>query len=133
MASSARARKWPTPASVGTVAQRVNEAAVRAGALTAPWTRPYLCTAPQARGPRPREAIGAGEEGVGVALAAHGGFGSMTAVHDGRIGQRKQLALDTPEQRLRVAPRQIRTTDRALEQHVAREHHAFPFEDDAAG
>src|SRR5256886_7062049 len=60
------------------------------------------------------EAIGAGEEGIGAALASDGGFRSMPAVHDGRIRQRKQLALDALQQGVEVAPRQIGPPDRSL-------------------
>src|SRR5438309_719104 len=58
------------------------------------------------------EAIGAGEEGIGAALASDGGFRSMPAVHDGRIRQRKQLALDALQQGVEVAPRQTGPPDR---------------------
>src|SRR5205814_9556918 len=78
-------------------------------------------------------AVGAREEGIGAALVSDGGLRSMAAVHDGRIGQRKQLALDTPEQRVEVTPRQIGSTDRSLKQHVAAERDALPFEHDAPG
>src|SRR3989441_6961155 len=79
------------------------------------------------------EAIGAGEEGIGAALASDGGFRSMPAVHDGRIRQRKQLALDALQQGVEVAPRQIGPPDRSLKQYVAAEHYAFPLDHDTAG
>src|SRR5882762_8213071 len=79
------------------------------------------------------EAVGAGEEGIGAALASDGGFRSMAAVHYRRIGQRKQLALDTLEQRVEVAPREVGPPDRSLKQHVAAERDPLPFEHDAPG
>src|SRR5216117_2364474 len=79
------------------------------------------------------EAIGAGEEGIGAALASDGGFRSMPAVHDGRIRQRKQLALDALQQGVEVAPRQIGPSDRSLKQHIAAERYALPFEHETAG
>src|SRR3989454_3174727 len=45
-------------------------------------------------GRRSGETVGAGEKGVGAALSSNGRLRSMAGVHDGRIGQRKQLALD---------------------------------------
>src|SRR5213083_704320 len=79
------------------------------------------------------EAIGAGEEGIGAALASDGGFRSMPAVHDGRIRQRKQLALDAFEQGVEVAPRQVGPPDRSLKQHIAPERHALACEHDTPG
>src|SRR6266516_3881445 len=76
--------------------------------------------------------MGAGEEGVGSALASHGGFRSMPAVHDGRIRERKQLALDALKQRLEVAAGQVGSPDRALEQHVSGERRAVSLEHNAA-
>src|SRR5205823_5025556 len=78
-------------------------------------------------------AVGAREEGIGAALVSDGGLRSMAAVHDGRIGQRKQLALDTREQRVEVAPRKVRSTDRSQKQHVAAERDALAFERDTPG
>src|SRR2546430_8873149 len=74
----------------------------------------------------------AGEEGVGSALASHSGFRSMPAVHDGRIRERKQLALDALQERLEVAAGQVGPPDRALEQHVPGERHTVSLEHDAA-
>src|SRR5207244_8481117 len=53
-----------------------------------------------------------------------GGFGSMTAVHHGGIGQDQQLALDAPDQRVEVRAREIGAADGSREQDVAREDHA---------
>ena len=57
----------------------------------------------------------------------------MAAVHDGGIGERKQLALDAPHQRVEIAAREIGTPDRAGEQHVSREHHALAHQAHAPG
>src|SRR5881296_1185206 len=79
------------------------------------------------------EAIGAGEEGIGAALASDGGFRSMPAVHDGRIRQRKQLALDAFQQGVEVGPREVGPPDRSLKQDVAAERHALALEHHTAG
>ena len=57
----------------------------------------------------------------------------MAAVHDGGIGEDKQLPLDAGEQRVDVAARQVRAADGPLKQHVAREHHAVAHETHAPG
>src|SRR2546426_10857266 len=58
---------------------------------------------------------------------------ALPILHDGRIRERKQLALDALQQGVEVAPRQIGPPDRSLKQHIAAERHAFPLDHDTAG
>src|SRR3989454_10635241 len=72
-------------------------------------------------GRRSGETVGAGEKGVGAALSSNGRLRSMAGVHDGRIGQRKQLALDARDQRPEIAAGKVGPADGALKQDVRSE------------
>src|SRR3989454_12801778 len=84
-------------------------------------------------GRRSGETVGAGEKGVGAALSSNGRLRSMAGVHDGRIGQRKQLALDARDQRPEIAAGKVGPADGALKQDVASERRALPLEHHTAG
>src|SRR5439155_4210128 len=57
----------------------------------------------------------------------------MAAVHNGLVGQDKQLALDALDQRVVVAARQIGPADRAGEQDVTAEYDSRTDQADAPG
>src|SRR2546427_5654062 len=77
--------------------------------------------------------VNAGEEGIGATLSSDGRFGSMAAVHDGGIAERKQLTLDALDQLVEITAREIGPADRAREQHVACEDHPLPHQAYASG
>ena len=79
------------------------------------------------------EAGRAGEEGIGAAFVSDSGFGSMSGVHDGRFGQGEQLTLDTGDEGVEVAARQVGAPDRPREQHIAAKHDAGTDEADTSG
>src|SRR6266576_2670525 len=78
-------------------------------------------------------AVGAGEERVASALVSDGGFWSMAAVHNGLVGQDKQLALDALDQRVVVAAGQIGPADGPGEQDVTAEYDSRTDQADAPG
>src|SRR6266540_1617175 len=57
----------------------------------------------------------------------------MAGVHDGRIGEHKQLPADASDQRVEVAARQVGPADRPLEQHVAGEDRPVPHQRHVSG
>src|SRR6185437_15304146 len=66
------------------------------------------------------------EEGVGSALGANRGCGSMSRVHDGGIREYKQLPLDAADQCVEIPARQVGSPDGALEEDVATEYGPVP-------
>src|SRR6266540_5069297 len=125
IASSTMARKWFNQnnrrADTGTRNSDTDSCSPRASAVR------------MHRGRGLGAAVDAVEEGIRAALPSDGRFGSMSAVNDGIVGEREQLALDAGDQRFVVAAWEVSSSNRSGEQHVAGEDNAMAHDADAPG